>query len=218
MEGKTHKDLGQLRREYRLGRLEESQLPDDPMILLDAWMEQALKTASHDPSAMTLSTVDEQGNPSSRIVLLKKIVQGRLLFFTHYHSRKARDIQHNSRVAVNFHWPELERQVRITGTASPVEEAESDRYFQSRPFESQVAAWASPQSEVMPDRESLDNAYLSMLEKFKGALRVPRPPLWGGFAIHPLHLEFWQGGEHRLHDRIEYRLEEQGWSRVRLAP
>lgn len=214
----SHKDLGQLRREYRLGRLEESQLPDDPMILLDSWLEQALKTASHDPNAMTLSTVDEQGNPSSRIVLLKKIVQGRLLFFTNHHSRKSRDIRHNSRVAVNFHWPELERQVRITGTSSPIAEAESDHYFQSRPFESQVAAWASPQSEVMPDRESLERAYLSYLEKFKGEKRVPRPAFWGGFAISPQRLEFWQGGEHRLHDRIEYRLEEQGWSRVRLAP
>jgi pyridoxamine 5'-phosphate oxidase len=218
MNAKNHKDLGQVRREYNQERLEESQLPDDPMILFKAWLEQARETENPDPTAMTLSTVDQNGNPSSRIVLLKKMKEGRLLFFTHYHSRKAREIKANSRVAVHFHWPELERQVRIAGTASAIEEAESDHYFRSRPFESQVAAWVSPQSEAIPDRKSLEKEYHKNLHKFKGSDHVPRPDFWGGFAITPIRMEFWQGSLYRLHDRIEYTSKDKAWKRVRLAP
>jgi pyridoxamine 5'-phosphate oxidase len=121
-------------------------------------------------------------------------------------------------VAVHFYWPELERQVKISGTASPLEDTESDHYFQSRPLESQVSAWASPQSEVVPHREFLEKQYLLYQEKFKGLKQIPRPAFWGGMAIAPSHMEFWQGGRFRLHDRIEYSLAEERWTRVRLAP
>lgn len=218
MDEKSDKGLEHVRREYSLDRMDDGQLPSDPMVLFEAWMEQARQSENPDPTAMTLSTVEEDGNPSSRIVLLKKMEQGRLVFFTNYRSRKAREIQKSSRVAAHFYWPELERQVKIAGMAEPLEDAESDHYFQSRPFESQVAAWASPQSTEVPHREHLEKEFRLYLEKFKGLKEIPRPPFWGGFAITPSRIEFWQGGKFRLHDRIEYSLKEERWIRVRLAP
>ena len=218
MDEQSHKDLGQVRREYSLNRLDDSHLPSDPMLLFGAWMEQARQSDNPDPTAMTLSTVEKDGNPSSRIVLLKKMEEGRLVFFTNYRSRKAREMEDRSQVAAHFYWPELERQVKIAGRAAVLEDAESDLYFQSRPIESQLAAWASPQSNVVPDREFLEKEYRLYQEKFKGLKTLPRPAFWGGFAISPFRMEFWQGGKFRLHDRIEYALKEEKWSRVRLAP
>ena len=218
MDEHSNNKLGQVRREYSLDQLDESQLPSDPMVLFGAWMERARQSANPDPTAMTLSTVEGNGQPSSRIVLLKKIEEDRLVFYTNYQSRKAKEIRSRSRVAAHFYWPELERQVKIAGMAGSLEDSESDHYFQLRPFESQVTAWASPQSKVVPDREYLENEYRKYQEKFKGSKVVPRPAFWGGFAIIPSRMEFWQGGKHRLHDRIEYTLKEERWSRVRLAP
>jgi pyridoxamine 5'-phosphate oxidase len=149
---------------------------------------------------------------------LKDVEGGRLLFFTHYESRKAREMEGHSRVAAHFHWPELERQLRVEGTISRISESASDLYFHSRPRESQIAAWASPQSKVVPDRAFLESEYHRYQEKFKGVRKIPRPASWGGFAISPVRLEFWQGGRFRLHDRIEYRPNERGWTRVRLGP
>jgi len=218
MDAKNHKDLGGIRREYRLERLEETQLPEDPMVLFHQWLDQARKTENPEPTAMTLSTVDQDGNPSSRIVLLKKMVAGQLWFFTNYESRKAKEMGSHSRVAVHFHWPELERQLRMEGTVSRLPGTASDHYFDSRPRESQIAAWVSPQSKEVPDRAFLEKEQLRYQEKFKGARKIPRPAHWGGFAVSPRRIEFWQGGQFRLHDRIAYGLNEQGWSRVRLAP
>ena len=218
MDENSHNDLEQVRREYSLDQLDESILPSDPMVLFGAWMERARQSENPDPTAMTLSTVESNGQPSSRIVLLKKIEADRLVFYTNYHSRKAKEIRSRSRVAAHFYWPELERQVKIAGMAGPLEDAESDHYFQSRPLESQVTAWASPQSKVVPDRKYLENEYRKYQEKFKGSKVVPRPAFWGGFAIIPSRMEFWQGGLHRLHDLIEYTLKKKHWSRVRLAP
>lgn len=215
---RSHKDLGKVRREYALDTLDESRLPGDPMILFETWLDQAQKSGNPDPTAMTLTTLEEDGKLSSRMVLLKGIQQGKLLFFTNYESRKAKAMVSRPGVAVHFYWPELERQVKISGRAEVLEEAESDRYFQSRPFESQIAAWASPQSREIPHREFLENEFRLYLEKHREGSPVPRPPFWGGFAITPSRMEFWQGGKHRLHDRIEYRLEKVQWSRVRLAP
>ena len=214
----SNKEYGEVRREYDLNRMEEVNLPDDPLLLFVAWMQKATTSGIPDPTAMTLSTVDDQGSPSSRIVLLKKIDQNRLIFFTNYRSRKAKEIGINSKVAAHFYWPQLERQVKISGVAQALEDADSDLYFSSRPFESKVAAWASPQSEVVPDRDYLEREYQLYLEKFEDSKEVPRPAYWGGFAIDPKHMEFWQGGKYRLHDRIEYTLKDTGWSRVRLAP
>lgn len=218
MDEHSHKDLGQERREYCLNRLDDAHLPSDPMLLFGAWMERARQSDNPDPTAMTLSTVEKDGNPSSRIVLLKKMEERRLVFFTNYRSRKAREIEGRSQVAALFYWPELERQVKIAGMAVALEDAESDLYFQSRPIESQLAAWASPQSNVVPNREFLEKEYRLYQEKFKGLKTLPRPEFWGGFAISPSRMEFWQGGKFRLHDRIEYALKEEKWSRVRLAP
>ena len=218
MEEKSHKDLGQVRREYTLERLEEGKLPEDPMELLDKWMEEAGRSAHPDPTAMTLTTVNEKGFLSSRIVLLKQVKEGRLIFFSNYHSRKAREMENSSQLAGHFYWPELERQIKIGGTVERLGEEESDLYFQSRPRESQIAAWASPQSEEIPNREYLEEEYQKYLSKFQETEQIPRPAYWGGFAISPRQIEFWQGGRHRLHDRIEYRLEEGQWRWLRLAP
>lgn len=214
----SNKEYGDVRREYDLNRLDDIKLPDDPLLLFVAWMEKASTSGINDPTAMTLSTVDDQGSPSSRIVLLKKIDQNRLVFFTNYQSRKVKEIRNNSRVAVHFYWPELERQVKISGEAQALEDADSDLYFSSRPFESKVAAWASPQSDVVPGREYLEDEYRKYLEKFEGSTDIPRPKHWGGLYITPERMEFWQGGKYRLHDRIEYSLKNKKWSRVRLAP
>ena len=207
-----------MRREYELNRLDDLKLPDDPFMLFVAWLEKASTSGFPDPTAMTLSTVDSEGTPSSRIVLLKKIDQNRLVFFTNYRSRKAREIRNNSKVAAHFFWPELERQIKISGEAQAMEDKDSDHYFSTRPFESKVAAWASPQSEVVPGREFLENEYRKCLETFKASGDVPRPAHWGGLYITPERMEFWQGGKFRLHDRIEYSLKDKQWSRVRLAP
>lgn len=213
-----HKNLEDVRREYDRDRLDEASLPDHPMILFQSWLEEAARSGIPDPTAMTLSTVDESGSPSSRIVLLKKIRENKLIFFTSYSSRKAREMKRNPRVAAHFFWPSLERQVKLRGVVSILEDAESDRYFSSRPFESQVSAWASPQSEVVPDREALEERYRHFLKQFEGSGKVPRPETWGGYAIAPLRMEFWQGGKYRLHDRIEYSLRDGKWNQVRLAP
>ena len=214
----SDRELERVRREYDLEQLDESLLPGDPLLLFKEWMEVAAKSGNIDPTAMTLSTVDESGAPSSRIVLLKKIDHNKLIFFTNYNSRKAREIQNRSGVAVHFYWPELESQVKISGIAEEVKDQDSDLYFSSRPFESQVSAWASPQSALVPDREYLENEYKLYLEKFKGSGDIPRPAHWGGFSINPKRIEFWQGGRYRLHDRIEYSLNNEEWSRIRLAP
>jgi pyridoxamine 5'-phosphate oxidase len=215
---KNKRELDQVRREYSLDQLDESNLPADPILLFRKWMEAATTSGNSDPTAMTLSTVDQKGAPSSRVVLLKKIHKNSLIFYTNYHSRKAREIMKEPRVAAHFYWPELERQVKIEGIARLLDDAESDKYFNSRPFESKVAAWASPQSEVVPDRNYLENRYRQYLEQFKKSGVVPRPAYWGGFAIEPFRIEFWQGGRYRLHDRIEYTCKVEEWSNVRLAP
>lgn len=214
----SHKELDKVRREYAHDQLDESRITADPLLLLTAWLEEATQSNTPDPTAMTLSTVDKNGSPSSRIVLLKRIHQNKLIFFTSYQSKKAREIKNNSRVAAHFYWPELERQVKITGVAEILEDSGSDTYFRSRPFESKVAAWASPQSEVVPDRDYLERKFQQYYKKFKDTGEVPRPSHWGGYAISPLQIEFWQGGRYRLHDRIEYSLKEEVWSFVRLAP
>lgn len=218
MAERNDQELDHIRREFDLDQLDELKLPADPMLLFKAWMEEATKSENPDPTAMTLSTVDQNGSPSSRTVLLKKIQDNRLIFFTNYKSRKSREILNTPKVAAHLYWPRLERQVKIAGVAKPLTDEISDLYFSSRPFESKVSAWASPQSEVVPDRGYLEQEYLKYLEKFSVSQKVPRPSYWGGFAIEPLRIEFWQGGKYRLHDRIEYTFMDGVWSRVRLAP
>lgn len=213
-----NRELGEERRDYSFGHLDETSLPADPMELFSAWLDQAIGSKNPDPTAMTLATVERNGQPSSRIVLLKKVDDGRLIFYTNYHSRKARAIRARAWVAAHFYWPELERQVNVTGVARPIEDEDSDHYFRTRPVESNLTAWASPQSEVIPDRDYLENEFEKYRKKYHGKEVVPRPAYWGGYGITPSKIEFWQGGRNRLHDRIEYTKREERWSYVRLAP
>lgn len=211
-------DFGEIRREYIREQIDESKLPEDPFALFKRWLDDASSSGILDPTAMTLSTVNGDGNPSSRIVLLKKIESRQLLFFTNYGSRKATEIGSGSTVAAHFFWPEMERQVRFEGRADKISETESDLYFQERPFASQIAARVSPQSREIPDRSYLEEAYQVEYKQYKSSDHIPRPTNWGGFAINPVRIEFWQGGKHRLHDRIVYTLDGDRWSRIRLAP
>ena len=213
-----NRDLGDERREYEREALAISHLPGDPMELFSQWLQKALQMGIPDPTAMTLSTVDPEGNPSSRIVLLKKIEEGKLVFYTNYQSKKSRDIAANNRVAIHFYWPELEQQVRISGTVIAIKEEESDQYFRSRPYESKISAWLSPQSEVIPDRDYLEKQFDMYRKRFPDPEEIPRPDHWGGFAIYPRRIEFWQGGSKRLHDRIVYTRKGDQWSSARLAP
>ena len=167
---------------------------------------------------MSLATASTAGEPSARIVLLKDVDDRGFAFFTHYDSRKGHDLRENPRAALLFFWPELERQIRISGTVTTLPPEESDAYFLSRPIESQYAAWAATQSTVLRDREALEAAYAGVKRRFE-AEPIARPPSWGGFIVHPEQLEFWQGRPSRLHDRLLYTKQHDGsWSRVRLAP
>ena len=214
----SKKALRDIRREYDLDKLDESVLPENPMDLFAIWLDQAQSSEQADPTAMTLSTVERNLQPASRIVLLKKIENEKLIFYTNYHSRKSREIRNLSKVAAHFYWSALERQVKVGGIARPVEDADSDLYFRSRPYESNISTWASPQSEKIPNRQYLEKEFEKYLKKYPSEDNVPRPAYWGGYAITPTRFEFWQGGVHRLHDRFEYTKKDERWSWVRLAP
>lgn len=213
-----NRDLGEERREYGREKMEISGLPADPMELFSHWLKEALQSGIPDPTAMTLSTVDKDGRPSSRIVLLKKFEEGSLVFYTNFRSKKGRDLEANNRVAAHFYWPELERQIRISGEAKEVSQEDADHYFSSRPYESKIAAWASPQSETIPDRDYLEKEFKKYQVNFSTRENIPRPRHWGGYSILPSRIEFWQGGLRRLHDRIVYRKSGEHWDMERLAP
>jgi pyridoxamine 5'-phosphate oxidase len=211
-------DLESVRRDYLLGGLEREDLADDPIAQFNRWMEQALKMDLKDPTAMTLATVSETGQPSQRIVLLKRMEENAFVFFTNYNSRKAGEINNSNKVSLHFPWHDIERQVKICGTAEKISAAESLRYFVSRPRESQLAAWASSQSDAISSRTFLLNQFESLKQKFIGG-EVPLPDFWGGYRVIPFEMEFWQGGRNRLHDRFRYRRQEDGdWIVQRLAP
>lgn len=218
IKGMDDRDFGEDRREYRKTQLDESMLPEDPLELFVQWLEEARSSGIIDPTAMTLSTTGPGGIPSSRMVLLKKVEAGKLLFFTSLNSRKAQQIKENSSVALHFFWPELERQVRIEGSTRILDDVQADHYFQSRPLESKLSAWISPQSKVIPDRRFLEEAFEKKRIEYGEGVHPPRPPHWGGYAVSPGRMEFWQGGKHRLHDRMEYSLKNGRWEWVRLAP
>jgi pyridoxamine 5'-phosphate oxidase len=212
----TVNDLAQLRVDYKRAAFTERDAAANPFDQFTRWFGEALAAAVPEPNAMTLATVDAEGHPSARIVLLKSFDARGFVFHTNYDSRKGRELAGNARAALLFFWPELERQIRIEGTAGPVTAPESDAYFGGRPRASRIGAWASPQSSPIPDREWLEAAFASATARF--VADVPRPPNWGGVRVDPDHFEFWQGRESRLHDRLVWSREGVGWALRRLAP
>lgn len=212
--------LEDIRREYSRGGLRRKDLNSDPIKQFNLWLEQAIEAKLMDPTAMTVATVDQSGQPFQRIVLLKHLDEKGFVFYTNLGSRKAQHIEHNSKVSLHFPWHSLERQVHITGVAEKMSAVENMKYFVSRPKESQLAAMASRQSSRLSTRGVLEGKYLELKQKFaKGD--IPVPSFWGGFRIQPESFEFWQGGEHRLHDRFLFSKTELGegqWQIERLAP
>ncbi len=212
----THFDR---RRDYAVAQLTESVVARDPMTQFSAWVDAAEKDERIDePHAMTLATVGRDQRPSARIVLLRMIKDESLYFFTNYESAKGRDLAANPSVALVFHWAPLERQVRVEGEAVRATGDESDAYFASRPFMSRLAAVASPQSEIISGREELEQRMQTLLVEHPEGTAVSRPEHWGGYRVVPHSFEFWQGGRSRLHDRIRYRQQDEGWTIERLAP
>ncbi len=211
-------NFSELRKEYQQQTLHEAEVADDPVTQFQKWFEQAVAAQVAYPEAMTLATATREGKPSARIVLLKAVEAHGFSFFTNYESRKGRELLQNPQASLVFWWQELERQVRIEGNVAPVSAQESDAYFRIRPRGSQIGAWASPQSAVLPAREDLESSVKTIEEKFQEG-EVPRPANWGGYRLQPHTIEFWQGRLNRLHDRIRYCLQENGaWLRERLAP
>jgi pyridoxamine 5'-phosphate oxidase len=196
--------------------LGESEIHADPLVQFRRWFDQALAANLPQPEAVTLATAIPGGAPSARMVLLRGFDEAGFVFFTNYQSRKARELQANPRAALVFFWAELHRQVRVEGQVETISAAESDAYFRTRPRGSQLGAWVSPQSQVIPDRAFLDERWNELIARFPAD--VPRPDFWGGFRVIPEQIEFWQGRENRLHDRLLYRRSPAGWTMVRLAP
>lgn len=212
-------DLAALRKNYARETLSEQDVRHDPFAQFDAWFREALNSQLPEPNAMTLATVSALGQPSARIVLLKGFDHQGFVFYTNYESRKGDDLAANPRAALLFAWLELERQIRIEGTVEKVAESESLAYFQSRPVGSQIGAWASPQSRPVSGREVLEDTVARLQQEYSGAKALPLPSFWGGYRVRPERIEFWQGRENRLHDRILYALEDNGrWRIERLAP
>ncbi len=210
--------LAHIRKEYRMHRLVTDEVSDNAMMQFERWWNDALKSEIEEVNAMTLATASADGLPSARIVLLKGFSNEGFQFFTNYESFKGKQLQENPRACLVFFWKELERQIRITGLVEKLSHKNSDDYFNSRPEGSRIGAWASPQSEVIESREWLHLQAEKLELKYSG-IPIPRPPHWGGYLVRPVTLEFWQGRPDRLHDRLQYSLQENGlWSIERLAP
>ncbi|MGL5291434.1 MAG: pyridoxamine 5'-phosphate oxidase [Vibrionaceae bacterium] len=211
-------DLSSLRREYTQSGLRRSQLPPDPLTLFELWLQQAVEAKLSDPTAMTVATVDSSGQPSQRIVLLKQFNEKGFVFYTNLGSNKAKQLSDNPKICLHFPWHALDRQVQITGIAQPLSKTEVMKYFLSRPKESQLAAWASKQSERISSRTLLESKFLELKQQFMQG-EIPTPTFWGGFCVVPNAIEFWQGGQHRLHDRFLYEKgQNNDWQITRLAP
>lgn len=206
------------RTNYNKSVLRESDVTQGPIQLLQDWVEDAVKRDLPDATAFALSTLDPDGFPHGRIVLLRELIEGDVVFYTNYLSEKGRDLARHPQAGATFFWPQLERQIRIRGEVVRVSPDMSDTYFASRPRESQLGAWASHQSERVDSREALDKALEAAKLRFQGR-DVPRPPHWGGYALRPVHMEFWQGRPSRLHDRLSFvRSDEGTWDLHRLQP
>lgn len=208
--------IGTLRKSYETGELVESQVPEDPLALFAEWMQTAVAYPLEEANAMTLCTVDGEGQPQGRIVLLRGVSEEGFTFFTNYESAKGQQVEGVGKAALVFFWQPLERQIRIAGEVRRIAEAQSDAYFASRPRGHQLSAWTSPQSRTVAGRTELEERLAAVEARFPG--EVPRPPFWGGYVVRPQRIEFWQGRKNRLHDRLVYSRGEAGWQRTRLAP
>lgn len=209
--------VADLRREYSRARLDESNVSPDPITEFARWFEEAVKAEVQEPNAMTLASVGSAGAPSARIVLLKGFDARGFIFFTDYRSQKGTELEQNPRAAMVFYWPELERQIRITGTTTPIGREESEAYFRTRPRGSRISAWASHQSQVIASRKLLEDRVPELERRYPGD-DVPLPPYWGGLRVVPESVEFWQGRTSRLHDRIRYTKTADAWRIERLSP
>ncbi len=205
------------RTDYDKGTLNMADLDDNPWTTLESWVQQAVAAGIQDPTAFHLTTLDRDGFPHGRVVLLRDTRQGELVFYTNYESEKGQDLLANPKAGATFFWPHADRQIRIRGTVTKVPATESDAYFGSRPVASRLGAWASDQSRVVASREDLDAQFHQAKSKFSDGV-VPRPPHWGGFALRPAVIEFWQGRPSRLHDRVKCVRKENGWDLTRLQP
>jgi len=210
--------ISEIRKEYTMASLELKSIHKNPIVQFEKWFKEAMQAEVLEPTAMTLSTVTEAGRPSARIVLLKGVEKNKFSFYTNYQSKKGKELEHNPACALTFFWPELERQVRIEGISERLETSISEVYFQSRPRGSQVGAWASPQSSIIKDRELLEARVKEIEKRFEGKEVLPKPHQWGGYAVEPFEIEFWQGRASRLHDRIVYYKNDGEWVLHRLAP
>jgi pyridoxamine 5'-phosphate oxidase len=210
-------DIAHLRREYGRAQLRREDLDANPFVQFKRWLDEALSADLIDANAMSLATVGAAGEPTLRTVLLKSFTEEGFVFFTNLESTKSRQIAENPNVALLFYWREFERQIKITGAASSLPMAEVARYFFSRPKESKIAAWVSPQSRIIEARQALELKFDELLKKF-GNGDIPVPSFWGGFRVAPRSIEFWQGGANRLHDRFMYRRDADAWRIENLAP
>ena len=208
--------IADIRKSYERAELNEHASHADPMLQFDQWLHEAIKSEIPEPNAMTVATVGSDLRPSTRVVLIKGYDTRGIVWYTNYDSRKGRELAGNPFAALQFHWVELERVVRIEGRVERVSAEESDEYFHSRPLDSRIGAWASPQSQVIPNRTLLVTNAAKFGAQF--LLNPPRPPHWGGFRLVPDCWEFWQGRKSRLHDRLRYQQQAEGWRRERLAP
>lgn len=213
----VNRDLSNIREDYDEEGMEVKQISDNPVKQFDSWFREFLDPEKPDTNAMVLSTCGNEMRPSSRVVLLKSFDDTGFIFFTNYDSEKGKELEQNPFASLLFFWPNLQKQVRIEGKVEKVPEAVSDEYFHSRPRESQIAAYTSAQSSVIPDREDLVSRYRENESKFEDQ-EIPLPPNWGGYKLVPDKFEFWQGRENRLHDRIRYTLENNEWFIDRLSP
>jgi pyridoxamine 5'-phosphate oxidase len=209
-------NIADLRQEYMRAGLAEADADRDPLRQFERWFEDAVRARIPLPNAMMLATVGDDGAPSARAVLLKGVEDGGFVFYTNYRSRKARELEARGAACLAFLWSDLERQVRIDGTVERVDASASDAYYASRPLGARLSAWASPQSDAVPDRGALERAMEEARRRYGDS--PPRPPHWGGYRVQPHAIEFWQGRADRLHDRLLYRRSHTGWTTERLAP
>ena len=214
----SNANIDAIRRDYMLRSLSQTAMDSNPIDMFSKWFDEAVTAAIPDVNAMSLATCGNDGQPTSRVVLLKGVENDGFVFYTNYESAKGQQMMENNRVGLCFYWTELERQVRIDGVVEKVSREASEKYFKSRPYESQVGAWASNQSEIVQSREQLEAQFKDMLQEYPETKGVPLPPFWGGYIVKPTRFEFWQGRASRLHDRFEYVLNEQKWVLSRLSP